>query len=163
MLMYFWKEEMGHVVIRSSYTKKGRSQIKQLDMEKAIDSLDRSVIPYLLFIHAFGGCDTASAIHNKGKASPLRLLQKSKNAQRLFYINSQNLQHEIGNASIELFVMLYKGKAGDKLTELRYSTYMKMAASASRIMPSRLGYHLQNSRHGITACESTYKSNSGYH
>ena len=50
MLMYFWKEEMGDVVIRSSYTKNGRSQIKQLDMEK---DMDRSVIPYLLFIHAF--------------------------------------------------------------------------------------------------------------
>lgn len=139
MLMYFWKE-MGQVLIRSSYTKNGRSQIKQLDMETAIDSLDDSIIPYLLFIHAFGGCDTTSAIHDKGKASPLRLLQKSKKAQKLFdcFMDSSSLQNEIGDAGIKLFVMLYNGKPGDTLTELRYNTYMKMAASASRIVPSKL-------------------------
>jgi TusA-related sulfurtransferase len=53
MLLYFWKKEMGQVVIRSSYTKNGRSQIKQLDMETAMDSLDSSIVPYSLFIQAF--------------------------------------------------------------------------------------------------------------
>ena len=103
MLMYFWKKEMGQVVIRSSYVKNGRSQIKQLDMQTATDSLDSSTVPYLLIIHAFGGCDTTSVIHEKGKASRLRLLQKSRKAQRLFdcFMDSSNLQNEIGNAGIQ--------------------------------------------------------------
>jgi hypothetical protein len=53
-------------------------------------------------------------------------------------MDPSSLQNEIGNAGIKLFVMLYNGKADDTLTELRYNTYMRMAASASRIIPSKL-------------------------
>jgi len=140
MLMYFWKEEMGQVVIRSSYKKDGRTQMKQLDVKSALSSIDSTVVPYLLLIHAFGGCDTTSAIHEKGKASPLRLLEKSKRAKQLFdcFLDSSSSQNEIGKAGIKLFVLMFNGKIEDTLTDLRYNIYMKMAASASRIVPSKL-------------------------
>ena len=140
MLMYFWKTEMGQVVVRSSFTRNGRCQIKQLDIKTAIESIDPSIVQYLLFIHAFGGCDTTSAIHDKGKASPLRLLQKSNKAKPLVdcFMDNSTLQNEIGNAGVQLFVMLCKGKAGDTLGDLRYNSYMRMAASSSRIVPSKL-------------------------
>ena len=68
---------------------------------------------------------TTSSIHDKGKAAPLRLLQRSKRAQQL----CPSSPDKIGKAGIELFVLLYGGKTNDTLQRLRYITYMKMAAS----------------------------------
>ena len=81
-----------------------------------------------LFIHAFGGCDTISAVHDKGKGAVLRLIQKSKRAQQLsaVFTKLSASQKEIGRAVNELFILLYVGKAGDSLQILRHPTYMKM-------------------------------------
>lgn len=139
MLMYFWKQGMGQAVIRSSFTKNGRNHPKQMIVEKAIQKLDPSIIPYLLFIHAFGGCDTVSALHEKGKAFPLRLLKESENTTLFdFFICPQSTQYEIGKAGVELVIMLYKGQEADTLTDLRYAMHMKMAATATKITPSKL-------------------------
>ena len=37
-----------------------------------------------------------------------------------------------------MFVILYGGKPGDSLATLRYTGYMRMAASSSRIVPAKL-------------------------
>ena len=121
MLMYFWKEDMGQVIVRSDFKKNGGKQWKQLVVESALSSFSsKAIIPYLLVIHAFGGCDTTSAIHGKGKASPLHLLQKSKTARELcnVFLNPSSSQDEIGRTGIQFFVLLYSGKATDTLTDL---------------------------------------------
>ena len=94
----------------------------------------------LLFIYAFGGCDTTSAIHDKGKGSILRLIQKSKKAQQLSAVFNKPLasQAEIGSAGINLFILLYGDKNEDSLQSLQYTMYMKMVASSSKIKPSKL-------------------------
>ena len=95
---------------------------------------------HLLFIQAFGGCDTTSAIHDKGKGSILRLIQKSKKAQQLSAVFNKPLasQAEIGSAGINLFILLYGDKNEDSLQSLQYTMYMKMVASSSKIKPSKL-------------------------
>ena len=47
-------------------------------------------------------------------------------------------QEEIGSAGHDIFVLLYNGNKEDSLHELRYRNYMRMAASASNIKPSKL-------------------------
>ena len=95
---------------------------------------------HLLFMHAFGGCDTTSAVHDKGKNSVKKMIEKSKEAQALVkvFARPDASQEDIGNAGIKLFTLLYGGKSGDTLQTLRYTSYMKMASTSSRIIPSKL-------------------------
>ena len=78
MLLHHWNEEMANILVRSEYTIKGGKQLKQLSITEATSMLSVIVHQHLLFIRAFGGCDTTSAIHDKGKGATLRLIQKSK-------------------------------------------------------------------------------------
>jgi len=80
------------------------------------------------------------AVHDKGKTAILRLLQKSNRAQVLSEVFSSlsSTPDQIGKAGVEIFVLLYGGKGSDKLQQLRYTCYMKMAASSSKIAPSKL-------------------------
>ena len=93
-----------------------------------------------IVIHAFSGCDTTSGIFEKSNTSILKLIEKSPEAQARatkFLVKGIS-QEEVGNAGIELFVLLYGGKIGDSLQILRYASYMKMAASATKVNPSKL-------------------------
>ena len=94
----------------------------------------------LLFIHAFAGCDTTSTIYEKGKGSLIKLLDKSIEAQKTAscFLKDFPSQEEIGSAGHDIFVLLYNGNKEDSLHELRYRNYMRMAASASNINPSKL-------------------------
>ena len=139
MLLHHWNEEMANTLVRSEYTIKGSKQLKHI--KEAISMLRVTVLQHLLFIHAFGGCDTTSAIHDKGKGAILRLIKKSKKPQQLSAVFNKPLasQAEVGSAGINLFILLYGGKNEDSLQSLRYTMYMKkMAASSSNIKPSKL-------------------------
>lgn len=140
MMMHFWKPGMGDLILRSEYTRNKTKHLKQLEIEKALSKINRTVKPYLLLIHAFGGCDTTSAIQDKGKAAILNLIQNSKEARTLadLFMDPESSREQIGKAGIRLFVLLYKGKACDSLADLRYNLYMKMAATAQKIDPSKL-------------------------
>ena len=81
MLLHHWNEEMANILVRSEYTIKGSKQLKHI--KEPISMLRVTVLQHLLFIHAFGGCDTTSAIHDKGKGAILRLIKKSKKPQQL--------------------------------------------------------------------------------
>ena len=76
MLLHHWNEEMADILVRSEYTIKGGKQLKQLSITEATSMLSVTVLQHLLFIRAFDGCDTTSAIHDKGKGATLRLIQK---------------------------------------------------------------------------------------
>ena len=79
-------------------------------------------------------------MHNKEKGAILRLIQKLKKAQQLSAVFNKPLasQAKIGNTGINLFILLNGGKNEDSLQSLRYTMYMKMAASSSKIKPSKL-------------------------
>ena len=66
----------------------------------------------LLFIHAWTGCDTTSAIFYKGKGSLVATLRKSQRMREMPDIisNVWSSQNEVGEASIEAFKILYGGK-----------------------------------------------------
>ena len=112
MLLLHSNEEMVNMLVGSKYTIKGGKQLKQLTITEATSMLSATMFQHLLFIQAFGRCDTTSAIHDKGKGAILCLMQKSKKAQQLSAVLDKPLasQVEIGSAGINLFILLYGGK-----------------------------------------------------
>ena len=80
-------------------------------------------MPYLLFAHAFPGCDATLAIYQFVTTS---IFKKLKNSQRLrkiadIYKVGQNPQ-TIGNAAISFFEALYLPSLS--LPEIRKKTYV---------------------------------------
>ena len=54
MLMHFWENQLGTIVVRSEYKKSGGKQLKQLNVQSAVSTVNDTIVPYLLVIHAFG-------------------------------------------------------------------------------------------------------------
>ena len=74
-----------------------------------LNDLENHVIKYLLFAHAFTGCDTRSAIHNLGKTSMFKKPKDSialTNTGDVFYEEFKTPQ-EIGNTCIHFFERMY--------------------------------------------------------
>ena len=78
MLIYFWKSLMGQTIMRTEATKKHK--VIERDFGVIAECIG-DVRKYLTFVHAFGGCDTTSAICGQSKLSILKLLEKSKAAR----------------------------------------------------------------------------------
>ena len=122
------------------YKKKGHKEWKQIEVKEAIELLNPDIKELLPLIHAFGGCDTTSSIYDKGKNSILKLIEKSdeaKNQAKLF-ISTSTSKEDIGMAGNKKIVLLYGGEVEETLPSLRYRLYMKMAASSTKISPSKL-------------------------
>ena len=140
MLVYHWKRDMATVCVKSDIMKSGKRIQKVFNVEEACSIVTTTTKQHILLIHAFTGCDTTSAIHDKGKSVLKKLLENSNEAQTsaMVFLDPDATKDDIGEAGIRLFVLLYGGKPGDKLADLRYSKYMWMAATSSRISPSKL-------------------------
>ena len=78
------------------------------------------ILKHILFIHAWGGCDTTSAIFGKGKISILQKLQMSTEIHSLSctFENCSSSQLEIEQAGLQIFVINYGGKKDDALNKL---------------------------------------------
>ncbi|KAG1668548.1 Protein FAN [Nymphon striatum] len=112
MLLYHWNENISDVFFLQERGKKcwsiRKAQLEVLDFKE-----------HLLFIHAWSGCDSTSAIFGKGKASFLNLVKKSK----IIQLVSETIcdywatQSDVGDASMKAFVELYGGNS----KQLRFS------------------------------------------
>ena len=58
MLLHHSNEEMANILVGSKYTIKGGKQLKQLTITEATSMLNATMFQHLLFIQAFGRCDT---------------------------------------------------------------------------------------------------------
>lgn len=82
---------------------------------------------YILFAHAFSGCDSTSAIFNKGKKSIVTLIKKNEELQkliRIFYKPDQHIDdlYEIAEKLIKkLYGLVYEEQS---LQELRYNSFV---------------------------------------
>ena len=85
---------------------------------------------YILFAHAFLGCDTTSHVHGIGKPQALKMLENehSKNAAMVFTL--ENVSKETIQQKIEeCFLLLYKAPATVKtLNELCYMKFIETIA-----------------------------------
>ena len=142
MLIYMWNNMMGQIKMKREGTRKYRESAR--DIGQIASSLG-NIQKYMTFIHAFGGCNTTSAIFGQGKLSILRLLA-NKNKRRStaareaadVFCDPNATPDQIGAAGFKIFVLLYGGKDSDSLSSLRYAKYMKMTSIASSIKPEKL-------------------------
>ena len=96
-----------------------------------------NVRKYLMLVHALSGCNTTSTVYQQGKMPILKLLEKVKAAMEEtdVFLQKHRTLEIVCDAGIGIFVILYRGKDSDSLTDLRYLNYMKMASSSRTIRP----------------------------
>ena len=137
MLIYSWNSLIGQKFMKTEATKKHKSI--EGDTAVIAECLGH-VRNYLIFVHAFSGCDTTSAVYGRGKLLILKLLEKSKAAREeadVFF--QKNVSPEaVFEDGRKIFAMLYGGKNSSSLTCLRYIKYMKKASSAANAKPESL-------------------------
>ena len=64
LLMYHWKQEMGEIYFCTE--KKELKKKVQAAHQISTVVKDQPNIEHILFVHAWGGCDTTSATHHQG-------------------------------------------------------------------------------------------------
>ena len=141
LLLYHFKSGMQDVLLKTGSKKCHKRVTKIVDIRETVSTIDVTIIPSLLFVHAWSGCDTTSAIFGHSKVSVLRKLQNTSEMKNISYIfNRYNAtQEDISIAGQRFFVRMYDGKFEKGLTELRYNNYMKMSISSkSNLQPQRL-------------------------
>ena len=114
ILVYHWNENHGEVIFFQEKSNKGW---KMNEICWACDLFRE----HILFVHAFSGCVTTSAPFGRGKSNFLSLVIKSKEMQ----IVSETMngvwaeQHEVGEAAVTAFQIVYSGKDQDSLCKVR--------------------------------------------
>jgi hypothetical protein len=71
LMMYHWKPELNQLYFATEI-KEGKMASKRFNYWNLEDLCSAEPLTqYLLFIHAWAGCDSTSAIHNKGLTTSL--------------------------------------------------------------------------------------------
>ena len=114
MLLYHWNVLMSDIIFNSK-----KSQTAW-GIKNACFNLENK--EHLLFVHAWSGCDTVSAIFGKGKVSFLKLLDQSDELKDLSTSISDVWADEddIGPLAEGVFRIVYSGKKHETLTTIRY-------------------------------------------
>ena len=82
-------------------------------IQDIIDASQNVHVEYILFCHAFTGCDTISAIHMFEKTSILAKLKgssKLRNIADQFYLEDMSVE-DVGNAAICIFELLHSASS----------------------------------------------------
>lgn len=113
MLVHHWQNNMCDIYFLQERWDKAWS-IKDASLK------NENLKQHLLFVHAWSGCDTVSSVFGKGKIKLVEYMTNEK-WKRLSEIVSSpwSTQAEVGQASIEAFILLYGGKNGCTLAKLR--------------------------------------------
>ena len=113
MLLHHWNEEMFEIYFLQERGKKCWN-IKQIQPKIT------SIKEHLLFVHAWSGCDTTSAIYGKGKPSFLKMVKKSEDLQSVSEKMSDYwaTHEEISESAVSAFKIIYGGNS-ETLTKMR--------------------------------------------
>ena len=107
-LTYLWNSLMGNIIMRTEAMKKHKAIEREIGV---IAECIGDVRKYLTFVHAFGGCDTTSAVYGQSKLLILKLLEKSKVAREEAVFFQKDISPEaVCEAGRKIFAMLYGGK-----------------------------------------------------
>ncbi|XP_066926559.1 uncharacterized protein [Clytia hemisphaerica] len=132
MMAYHWQEDLKPLLFLSERAK------KCWDIGSCQDELNGQK-KHLLFIHAWTGCDSTSAICGKAKVSFVNQIKKSEILGEVseVFTDSQSTKEQIQDASIEAFREIYGGNHDKSLSNLRYNKYLEMLCKGL-IQPERL-------------------------
>ncbi|XP_043279745.1 uncharacterized protein [Venturia canescens] len=90
--------------------------------------------PFILFAHAFSGCDTTSAIYGKGKKSLFSILKKNSDLQNIVqtFYNAESTIESLCKFAEQIIAHLYSFKNSDQsLSDARYQKFTTLAVHAS--------------------------------
>lgn len=141
LLLYHFKSELSDIYVRSEPKKGQKKGLKLYRVCDVWNQVGSDIVKHSLFIHAWGGCDTTSAMFGQGKIAILKKVQHSEEIRKISDVfNSYSAtQTHIIEAGLKLLVMLYGGKSTDSLNSLRHTTFMRMAATGtSKMQPEKL-------------------------
>ena len=115
LIHHYNVEEMSDIIFKSEAAKKSWS------IDKIIASIGSIVQKHILFLHAWTGCDTTSAIFGHGKTSLLKKIKQHKYLQQLSAIISDKdaSKEDVMDAGQKVFLIMHGGKVDDTLTNLR--------------------------------------------
>ncbi|GBN81406.1 hypothetical protein AVEN_107699-1 [Araneus ventricosus] len=128
---------------------KGKVEAKIFSTRKLQKEL--SFAQTILLLHAFSGCDTASAIYRKSKASTVNLyknqLSQMKNNADIFY-NPSSTSDAISQADEKMFLAIYKVPANEhNLNNHRYAAFLK---SSTKLPPGQWGWAREDDGFPVT-------------
>ena len=138
MLLHFYHQNYKPILmLRES---KGKEVRRLYNIKEVASNLEKEVLAHILAIHAWSGCDTTSALYGIGKVAVLKLVSQSPRARSLIAVLSdENASRKmITDSGINLAALTYGGKNEETLACLRYSKFMKMASSSSKVLPEKL-------------------------
>ena len=78
LLLFHWNADMADIHLRSECKEEQKIPLKLSDIREAAKHSEQTVLPHLLAIHGWGGCDTTSVVFGHGKCRILKLAQNRK-------------------------------------------------------------------------------------
>ena len=141
LLLFHWNADMADIHLRSERKKAHKIPLKLIDIREAPKHSEQTVLPHILAIHAWGGCDTTSAVFGQGKCRILKLAQKSQEVRQWCAVFAQEdaTRDAVGEAGERIFNSMYGVKPDYSLTKLRHARYREIAATNSSVLrPERL-------------------------
>ena len=135
LLIYHWKDNMADICFHSELKKKRFIFMEHLcDL---VNKVGKTITSYLLFVHAWSGCDTTSATFGHGKTSLLKKIKESEELQQIsvFMSDPHMTAEQIDKAGIRAFVIMFGDKKEDSLNS---SKFMEIFTSSKSLGPQKL-------------------------
>ena len=131
LLLFNWNADMADIHLRSERKKAQKIPMKLIYIREAAKHSEQTVLPHILAIHAWGGCDTTPAVFGHGKCRILKLAQKSQEVRQWCAVFAQEYatRDAVGEAGERIFISMYGGKPDDSLTKLRHARYREIIGS----------------------------------
>ena len=165
ILLLYHAKNYGFKLYYRSDIKRGSSMNPVYDILGIQALLGTDICKYLLFLHAYTGCDTTYRFFSVGKAKAFGHLLKEKELQVVANIFcSEDSQHvDIENAGKKALLVLYGCRKMDSINTLRHRMLLeKVVAAKSFVTPERLPptesatkYHSFRTYYQIRAWQST--------
>ena len=115
MLIHHFEDSMSDVYFKSNKIEKCWNV---RDIVRSVGPLIKS---FILFVHAWLGCDTTSAIYDQGKTNLIKKMVKSAKLRELCTVvaDPQASENEVVEAGRVIFLMMYGAPPTGSLTNLR--------------------------------------------
>jgi hypothetical protein len=144
--IYFFSEAKG----RSARGTPGKS----ISVANVQQKLGTFACRHILLAHAFGGCDTTSAIFGIGKGTVFNRLTRNKSLESCFLVleNIGACQEDVKSAGLKIMSAVYGANGEVSMGRLRYNTYNRLVTNnfgrfqAERLPPSQNAAELHSLR-----------------
>ena len=110
MLVFFWNATMSNIFLRHEARKSIKKDLEIISIEDIVSHIPKHVKENLLFIHAWGGCDTNSATFGQGKIATLKLIESNRDfAENVCSVFKDCFasKNQVSNAGIQVAMKLY--------------------------------------------------------